>query len=88
MYNKMSSKFIFFSCLTQVLLIFFVCLFLVLFLWLCLRHVEVPGLGIRPELQLPAYATATATLDLSHICDLCHSLQQHQILNPLSKARD
>ena len=25
---------------------------------------------------------------LSHICDLHHSSQQHQVLNPLSKARD
>ena len=34
------------------------------------------------------YATATAMQDLSYIYDLCHSLWQHQILNPLSKARD
>ena len=33
-------------------------------------------------------ATATATPDLSCICDLCHSLQQGQILNPLLEARD
>ena len=33
-------------------------------------------------------ATATATPDPSHICDLRHSLGQHQILNPLNKARD
>ncbi|XP_020950486.1 uncharacterized protein LOC100620498 isoform X7 [Sus scrofa] len=30
----------------------------------------------------------TATLDLSRICDLYVSLQQHWILNPLSEARD
>ena len=35
-----------------------------------------------------AYAIAMATWDLSHICDLCHSLQQHWILNTLSKARN
>ena len=35
-----------------------------------------PRLGIKSELQLPAYAIATATPDLSGICDLCHSLQQ------------
>ena len=35
-----------------------------------------------------AYATATANQDLSIICDLCCSLWQHRILNPLSKARD
>ena len=40
------------------------------------------------ELQLPAYTTATATPDLSHICDLHYSLWQCRILNPLNKARD
>ena len=35
-----------------------------------------------------AYATATATQDLSCIYDIWHSLWQHWILNPLSKARD
>ena len=49
---------------------------------------EVPRLGVKSELQLPAYATATATRDPSHICDLHHSSQQRQILNPLSEARD
>ena len=38
--------------------------------------------------RIGAYATATATLDSSHICDLFHSLQQYQIFNPLSEARD
>ena len=47
---------------------------------------EVPSLGVGSELQLPAYTTATATPDLSHICDLCCSLRT--ILNPLSEARD
>ena len=61
----------------------FVCLFPRLHLW----HIdmEVPRLGVTLEL-LPAYATATATLDLSYICDLCHSLWQHQILSSLSQA--
>ena len=49
---------------------------------------EVPRLGVKLELQLPAYATATATQDPSHICDLHHSSQQCRILNPLSKATD
>ena len=49
---------------------------------------EVPQLGVKSELQLPAYTTAAATLDLSYICDLSHGLQQHRILNLLSKARD
>ena len=53
-----------------------------------LQHVEVPRLGVALELQLSAYATATARPDLSHTCDLHHSSQQHQILNPLSEAMD
>ena len=42
--------------------------------------------GVKLELQLLDYATVTATLDLSRICELHHSLWQCQILNPLSKA--
>ena len=49
---------------------------------------EIPRLGVELELQLPAYTTATATLDLSCICDLLHSSWQHQIPNPQSEARD
>ena len=52
------------------------------------RYVEVPWLGIKSELQLPAYTTARATWDLSRICDLHHSSLKHRILNPLSKARN
>ena len=53
-----------------------------------LQHMEVPRLGVESELQLPAYTTATATQDLSRVCDLYYSSQQRQILNPLSQARD
>ena len=49
---------------------------------------EVPRLGVKLELQLPAYATAIATQDPSHVCDLHHNSQQHQSINPLSDARD
>ena len=49
---------------------------------------EVPRLGVLSEVQLPSYSTATAMPDLSHICNLHHSSRQHQILNPLSEARD
>ena len=35
---------------------------------------EVPRQGVKSELQLLTYNTATAMLDLSHICDLHHSL--------------
>ena len=43
---------------------------------------------VKSELQLPAYASATATWDLSRICDLHHSSEQHLIFNPLSEARN
>ena len=46
---------------------------------------EVPKLGVKLELYLPAYATATETWDQSRICDLYHSLWQHWILNPLNR---
>ena len=49
---------------------------------------EVPGLGVKSELQLPAYTRATAMPDLSRICNLHNSSWQHWIFNPLSKARD
>ena len=49
---------------------------------------EVARLGVKSALQLPACARATAMPDLSHVCDLHHSSWQHQILNPLSEARD
>ena len=40
-------------------------------------HMEVSGLGVESELQLPACATAKR--DPSCICDLHHSSQQRQI---------
>ena len=49
---------------------------------------EVPRPGVKSELQLPAYTTATATWDLSCICNLCHSSWQRWILNPLKEPRD
>ena len=49
---------------------------------------EGSSLGVKSELQLPAYSTATAMQDPSCICDLHHSPQQCWILNPVSKARD
>ena len=49
---------------------------------------EVLRLGVKLELQLRVYATATATAYPSHICGLHCSSRQSWILNPLSKARD
>ena len=51
-------------------------------------HAEVPRLGVKSELQLPAYTTATATQEPSCVCNLYYSLQQHRILNPVREARD
>ena len=61
-----------------------VCVFLGLNSW----HMEVPRPGVQLELQLLAYAPATAMPDPSHVCDLHPSSWQHQILGPLSEARD
>ena len=46
---------------------------------------EVPRLGVKLELQLPAYTAAIATWDLSH---LHHSSRQCWILKLLREARD
>ena len=53
-----------------------------------LWHMEFPRIGVKSELWLLAYSTATATQDPSLVCDLHHSSQQCQTLNPLSKAGD
>ena len=68
--------------------LFFIFIFLSFFLGLHLRHMEVLRLGVKSELQLPTYDKATAMPDLSSVCDLHHSSQQHQIRNPLSEARN
>ena len=62
---------------------FFFCL-----LWWHLWHMEVPRSGLKSELQLLAYTIATATWDLSCICDLHHTSRPCQILNPLSEGRN
>ena len=41
--------------------------------------VEIPRLGVESELQLPAYATATAMQDPSRVYDVHHSSQQQVI---------
>jgi len=46
------------------------------------QHMDVPRLGVESELQLPAYTTATATPDPSHVYILHHSSRQLWILNP------
>ena len=46
---------------------------------------KVPGLGVKLELELPAYTTATARPDPNFIQ---LQLEATPILNPLSEARD
>ena len=55
--------------------------FFFLFLHLHLPQMKVPRLGIELKLQLPAYDTAIAMQDPSHICDLHHNSKQCWILN-------
>ena len=57
------------------------------FLGLNPGHMENLRLGVESELELLAYATATAMLE-SCICNLHHSSWQRHILNSLSEARD
>ena len=71
------------GCVSKVFFFFAFC-----FLGLHPQQMEVPKLGVKPELQLPAYAIATATQDPNHTCDLHHSSRQCQILNPLSRVRE
>ena len=52
-----------------------------------LPYMEVPRLGGELELQLPANATATATWDLSHLCDPHNKSRQHWILNPTDQGQ-
>ena len=66
-----------------VIAFFFFCFF-----WVTPWRMEVPRLGVKSELQLLTDTTATATWDLSLICDLHHSSQQCWILNPPSEARN
>ena len=50
------------------------------------QHMEVLRLGVQSE--PPAYTTATAMPDPSHVFDLYHSSWQRWIPNPQSETRD
>ena len=66
-------------------LAFYFLFYFFVFLGPHLQHVEVPRLRVQSKLQLPAYATATATPDLSHIHDPHCSYGNARSFNPLSK---
>ena len=70
-----------FKCISEHFIRKLGCTFTSFFLGgLHLWHMEFPRLGVRLELRLVAYATATAMPEPSRICNLHHSSQQHQIL--------
>ena len=76
------------SLFLAIIFSFFLSFFLACLLAFCFLgphpwHMEVPTLGVPSELRLPAYTTATATWDPSHVFNLHHSSQQCRILNPL-----
>ena len=48
-----------------------------------MQHMEASRLGVKSEVQLQAFTTATATWDRSYVCDL-----YHRIPDPLTEARD
>ena len=51
-------------------------------------QMDAARIGVKLELQLPAHTIATATWDLSQVCNLHQSSWQCQILNPLNEAKD
>ena len=77
--NKQVFPYFFFQCKKCMLLFFF---------FLPFRAAPAAYGGSHTRLQLPAYATGTAISNLSHVRDLHHNSRQHQVLNPLSEARD
>uniref|UniRef100_A0A8D0MNK2 IL-3 receptor alpha chain N-terminal domain-containing protein n=1 Tax=Sus scrofa TaxID=9823 RepID=A0A8D0MNK2_PIG len=52
------------------------------------QPMDVPRLGVESGLQLPAHPTATATRDLSVLCNLHRSSRQRQTRTPRMEARD
>ena len=71
--------------IVMLLLTSFFFFFFFFFLGLHPWHMEIPGIRVKSELQLPAYTTATGTRDLRCIFNLHYSLWQHQIPNPVSR---
>ena len=67
-------------------------LFLFLYIFFLGPHLQHMEMGFQARDQIRAVAAGLchthSNPDLNHICDLHHSLWQHEILNPLSKARD
>ena len=62
--------------------------FILVFLGQHLWHMKVPRLGVKSEIQLLAYTTATAIAGSQLHLQPTPQFQQWWILNPLSEARD
>ena len=62
--------------------------FFFFFLWSHQQHMGVPRLGVELELQPPTYTRATATRELSHICEPHTAHNNAGSFKPLSEARD
>ena len=86
-----SNKLISYQINTYLLVVlgFFLFLFLFFFCFLGshLWQMEVPRLGVKSELQLLGYTTATTMQDPSCVCNLHHISWQCRIPNSLSEAR-
>ena len=67
---------------------YFAMIFIFCFSGSHLWHMEVSKPGVKLELKLLAYTTATATQDPSRIFNIHHSSRQCHILNPLSGVMD
>ena len=66
---------------------FFFFVVVVVFLGPHPKHMEVPRLGVKSELQVQAYTATTVIQDLRRIRGLYQSSKQCQILNSLGKTR-
>ena len=75
------------TAIYDIYLFMYLCIYLFIFLGLHLQHMEVPRFRVKSEQQPPAYVTATALQDPSHVGNLHHSSLQCWILNPLSETR-
>ena len=60
----------------------------IFFFFLFRAAFSVPRLGVKLELQLLAYSTATVKPDSSHVGNIQHRSWQHRIPDPLSKSKD
>ena len=90
--NLMVPSWICFCCSTTGIPLFFTFFFFFLVFFVFSRAAPMAYGSFQARDQIGntvlTYTTATATQDLSHVCELHHSSRQCQILNPLSEARD